>query len=504
MRKGHLTVPGRGVGLALVLILTAASAQASNVTEFPDNGSEQLGRGGAWVARASDPVAAFYNPAGLAGQRMRITAQLNLVHQETCFARTAIPSDTTLDKQMDGTFPKVCSTEPFALPPNPVFAFTYRVSPKLGIAAAFLTPSYVPSSNWAEQVSGLPSPQRYMLLKRSSLFMMPTLAVGYEAIPGLRLGASFTWGIASMSYAFAAVASSSTGANPLANDVRAEVSATDIFVPGGTLGALYSAGDNVDFGAWFKFSKPIQASGDLKTQTSTGILGDTGKPNCSTPGNVPECKGGAVHVQMPVPLELKLGARFHKAIGHYEGLRDPMLQDVWDIEVNFTWVRDGDFDRMQMRLPAYDDGGGVLPLNGLMGARIPANADMVRGYRDVLGVRLGGDFNLLPGKFAVRAGTFVETAAQDARFQSIDHMGGMRIGVSAGGTWRVSSKATWRAFELAFGYMHMVVLNQTNTTPNGNPAFSIAGPNYRTPWPVNSGTISSSLDAINLGLSYRF
>ena len=73
MRTGHL------VGLALVL--AAASAKASNVTEFPDNGSEQLGRGGAWIARASDPVATFYNPAGLAGQRSKLTAQLNLVHQ---------------------------------------------------------------------------------------------------------------------------------------------------------------------------------------------------------------------------------------------------------------------------------------------------------------------------------------------------------------------------------------------------------------------------------------
>jgi hypothetical protein len=48
------------------------------------------------------------------------------------------------------------------------------------------------------------------------------------------------------------------------------------------------------------------------------------------------------------------------------------------------------------------------------------------------------------------------------------------------------------------------MLDQKNTTSSGNPAFSISGPVYRTPWPVNAGTISSSLDAINLGLSYRF
>lgn len=494
-RRGLLTV---------TLFLLASEARASNVTEFPDNGSEQLGRGGAWVARASDPVAAFYNPAGLAGQRTRITAQLNLVHQETCFARAAIPEDTTLDKTMAGGFPKVCNSGPFALPPNPVFAIAFRVSPKLGIAAAFLTPSYVPSAEWPEQVMGTASPQRYMLLKRTSLFMQPTLAAGFQVLPELRIGASFTWGIASMSYAFAATASNSTGANPTNNDIRAQVDATDVFVPGGSLGAIYSVGDFVDLAGWLHVSKPIQANGDLQTKTSTGIVGNSGQPNCGTPGSVPECKGGAVHLQVPVPVELKLGVRFHNANGHYEGLRDPMLQDKWDLEVNVTWARNSDFDRMSIRLPPYDDGGGILPLNGAMGTRIPANADMRRGYKDTLGLRVGGDWNVVPNTLAIRAGGFLETNAQDERFQSVDNMGGTRIGFSVGGTWRISSKSSWRAFELGFGYMHMIVLDQKNTTSNGNPAFSIAGPTYRTPWPVNVGTISSSLDAINLGLSYRF
>jgi hypothetical protein len=59
--------------LAFTVVLGAPSlAHATGITEFPDNGSEQSGRGGAWVARASDPLAAFYNPAGLAGQPTRL------------------------------------------------------------------------------------------------------------------------------------------------------------------------------------------------------------------------------------------------------------------------------------------------------------------------------------------------------------------------------------------------------------------------------------------------
>ena len=73
---------------ALGLLFVAAPSRATSILEVPDNGSEQMGRGGAWVARASDPLAAFYNPAGLAGQATKLTLQTNIIFQHTCFKRT--------------------------------------------------------------------------------------------------------------------------------------------------------------------------------------------------------------------------------------------------------------------------------------------------------------------------------------------------------------------------------------------------------------------------------
>ena len=75
MRRA-LRVPVAAVLAVLAFVL--ARAHATGVEEFPDNGSEQEGRGGAWVARASDPLATFYNPAGLAGQPTRLTLQANI------------------------------------------------------------------------------------------------------------------------------------------------------------------------------------------------------------------------------------------------------------------------------------------------------------------------------------------------------------------------------------------------------------------------------------------
>src|ERR1700758_648486 len=88
------------------LWLLPGIARASGVMEFPDNGSEQEARGGAWVARASDPLATFYNPAGLAGQPTRLTLQANLSMQNTCFTRLKAgpqPNYPNGDVTQDGT-----------------------------------------------------------------------------------------------------------------------------------------------------------------------------------------------------------------------------------------------------------------------------------------------------------------------------------------------------------------------------------------------------------------
>src|SRR5580692_3474780 len=111
-------------------------AHATSAEEFPDNGSEQEGRGGAWVARASDPLATFYNPAGLAGQPTRLTLQANISTQHTCFARVQAANDPTSDGYSPASpggapYPKVCNSGSFF--PDPQLAFTYRVNERVGL-----------------------------------------------------------------------------------------------------------------------------------------------------------------------------------------------------------------------------------------------------------------------------------------------------------------------------------------------------------------------------------
>src|SRR5580658_10008690 len=140
MRTSSRSVSHLVVWLVPALLAYAGEAKATDATEFPDNGSEQGGRGGAWVARASDPLASFYNPAGLAGQPTRLILQANFGSQHTCFSRIKAMNDATLDGvNAGGSYPQVCSSGAYTV--DPQLAMTFRITPRIGIGIApFLGP----------------------------------------------------------------------------------------------------------------------------------------------------------------------------------------------------------------------------------------------------------------------------------------------------------------------------------------------------------------------------
>jgi long-subunit fatty acid transport protein len=128
--------------------------------------------------------------------------------------------------------------------------------------------------------------------------------------------------------------------------------------------------------------------------------------------------------------------------------------------------------------------------------------------------------NVLPDRLALRAGVFFETRAADPTYQNTDFDGAARGGVALGGTYRFAIGA--HALDVMIAYGHVFFASLANDDPNAaglvglagtacNPTSTAAGsicPNgnlkYRTNWPVNLGTITSSIDVFNLGLSFSF
>jgi long-chain fatty acid transport protein len=535
---------------ALMSLLCASSAHATGITEFPDNGSEQGGRGGAWIARASDPLAAFYNPAGLAGQPTRMILQSNINFQHTCFDRlkakndpTAEPSGTTAGEY----FGSVCSSNGAGI--DPQIAMTFHVTDRIGIGLAPLLAPSAGASNVsfptfvAHTTSGFtsqePGPSRYMLTSASLLVLNPTIGIGVEVVDRLRLGASFQWGIASLQFANAAAVGANAETSNNNEDVGTSAKATDFFIPGFTLGAIYSATDDIDIAAWYKWSDSIKASGDLQTtyaydSTAPGVktptsIGDTSKANCGITGGMNICgSGNNLHINVPEPMELKLGFRYHKRrndVPYNEHVRDPMAQDVFDVEADLTWANNSTFNQLGVSLPGNaNTGAGIIPINGLQaitGGNAPANDNIPHGFKDVYGIRLGGDINVLPDQWAVRAGGFFQSKGQDPTYQDVDFAGTMNGGFTFGTTYRIHlSKEKANALEVSLGYEHIFYVRSINDGPNGLDAIagtacaspqtfvglkcSGGGQTYRSPWPINLGIISNSINVLNVGLGYKF
>jgi len=530
----------------------ADKARATDATEFPDNGSEQSGRGGAWVARASDPLATFYNPAGLAGQPTRLVLQSNFGSQRTCFTRVKASNDTTNDGVgPGGVYPQICNGAGYN--PDPQLAMTIQLTPRIGLG---LLPLLAPSSAGASSsypefaaVAGIPnspSPAHYLLTSQNIVVFTPTVGLGVEVVDRLRLGVSFQWGIAHMSFSTGVPSVNDDGETPATNDVKANLTAHDYFIPGFTLGAIWSPTDRIDLATWYKWSAPISASGDAQTQypyymaTATGMPGNitttnTSQPNCGFASpvtmNNPCGSGGNASVHVARPMEAKIGVRFHVPrinIPYDEHTRDPMAQDVFDVEADLTWANDSAMNNLYIRFPSTS-GLGSLPINlGADGiSSIPPNADIPLHYSDVAGVRVGGDWNLLPDQLAARAGGFFQTPAQtgaNVQYQNLPFANGSQFGLAVGATYRLHLGSRTRALELSAGFEHVFLSTESYDGPGGidalagtpcnpteNPGTAPSGgscanghPKYRTEWAVNLGTITNSINVINAGLGYRF
>ena len=523
-----------------------SAASATNVLEVADNGSEQVQRGGAWVARASDPLAAFYNPAGLAGQDTRLLLNANVNFRHTCFTRVRSSADRTSEPTSaydpaTGAYPRVCNDiAPF---PNPQLAFAYRLTDRIGLGVALLAPSAAGKATWPEFVNGTqPSPQRYMLLQADSFQIFPTIAAGFEVIDGLRVGASFQWGITQIHLSTSSMAVNKDEAAPPSNDVKGLIQIKDMFTPGFTLGSLYSPIEQLDVAAWFKWSAPVHAKGDIVSDANyftPKVAGgnrdltkgtDTSAPDCGFLGEGSTTCGSGKNadVKLTIPMEAKLGFRFHKprVTGTREShKRDPMLQDVFDVEMDLTWANNSALDAFKIRFPGSADNDGIIPINGTGGGKLPPNADVTKAYKDVFGIRFGGDYNVVPDTLAMRAGVYYESNGQDPTYQNIDFAPSAHFGFAFGGTYRLrlGSDEKRNALEFSLGYGHTFFAKQENNDPNAAGLTGLAGvacnpstngqpgntctdgrQKYRTNWPVNLGTITNAVNLINVGIAYRF
>ena len=142
-----------------------------------------------------------------------------------------------------------------------------------------------------------------------------------------------------------------------------------------------------------------------------------------------------------------------------------------------------------------------IVLNGtLNGATIPTNADSPRNWRDVLGVRVGGEYVPIPDLLAVRAGGFFESKGVDDANLSLDFHQGFRAGVAGGLTVRLG------VVDIALAYQHTFFGTLDNAGKGTTKATSgdATTDDFRSRQAVNGGSATSSLNEVALGVTLHF
>lgn len=508
------------LGAMGALLAWSGSASASNGLEVPDSGPVQVGRGGAWVARAETPLAAFMNPAAMSFQASGVELGVGLMIQSSCFTRldadglpvspgNAIPGPGT----PNGPDAEQCTTGFF---PNPQLAGVFRVNDELALGLAFLGPHAVGNIDWGETVDFTlagnartqPAPGRYLLVSRSSIIVFPTLSASYAVIPEqLSIGAGFIWGIAHADFTTFTESTSSQARDDFNRDVKARLQADDMFVPGFVVGVDWRATKRFDLGAQVRWTDAIQARTQLHLESNYWLAGGTKNDNPCTPSQ-PSCNltddEDAGSLKVPIPMDARLGLRYHHPLGalaksEYPGwakkphyVRDPMTEDLFDVEVDLTYAGNSAMDAIEIR---FDPG---IKVNGTPG-EVPVNGDIPHRWKDVLGIRLGGDVSVLPGFLAVRAGGFFEAKGQDDEDLNLDFHMGMKGGVSAGATIRLGP------VDVAAAYQHVFYGTLDNGGDGSLKALSgDATTGYRSQQTVNAGSFSSQLNELALGATLRF
>lgn len=172
--------------LGAALVVGSATAGAAGF-EIPDNGTQALGRGGAFTAIADDGTAIQYNPAGLAqSEGLNLTIDTNLVNHAVTFARRNPDGET--DKVDVATVSNSAGT--FVAPMAAVsYGRKILANDTLSVAAGVYGPSsyghYVFPRGGTTTADDLDNGkdvagQRYQLIENDLFIVYPTVSVAYR------------------------------------------------------------------------------------------------------------------------------------------------------------------------------------------------------------------------------------------------------------------------------------------------------------------------------------
>jgi long-chain fatty acid transport protein len=486
---------------ALLFVVPFAAAAASARPARADGGyftgglgARAAGRAGAFTARADDPSAISYNPAGIA----EIDGTVVMAGNRFSYNGYDYTRASTLDWGMEqnGTAPMVDFAQVHNSSPwqaaEPLFAMTSKLGLRdwgFGLAA-FAAPGT------SKEDFPLGGGQRYMMLSREAIFLDYAASVAWKHRDVFGVGVTAEWiSVPRLNYSLVIDGTPFAGAaNPVSSplDMLASTSGSDPFTFNAIVGAWYRPRPFLEFAL---AGQVVPAHVVTKSHLSVTPLDTSMGTVALTRNGVP---ASDVTVTLPLPLAARVGAR-------YRGMRGAL--ELFDVELDVeleTWSRVNQF---------------TVDTNGLSANLDGADVDLGRiaiqkQWRDTVAARLGGDWAVVPGRLALRAGLFYESAVAAPAYANVDFPGGPMLGGSVG-----ASVAFGRSWEIALAYRLRHQTEVTVTEPNARvyqqvpasacmPPYTDANacnPHYLgQPSPaINAGSYEATSHYLSVALLYR-
>ena len=472
----------RRVGFVILLVALASAMAPSSASaggfDYAAPGTRALGRGGAFYARADDPMALLYNPANLgslSGNQLMLNVHLGWFdacfdpagqYEPNSFYPTifdADPDDSATWGEWVRDYPEVCNGGPPG--PSPDLAFTTRLTRDIGIGFGLVAPAAVGHNIYTDEVDPgtitqggqlLPAPGRYLLLEEQLLIFYPTVGIGWRVAEWLQVGGAFQWGIGF--FEFTNQTRALPGQNP-DGDILSELTASDLFIPAGVLSVHAIPHDNLDIVLSARLHADIGASGD--TRLTWGPYSPAATSVDGTPiRTVTEVPNTELRAQQPFTfaLGIRYADRFAprprdtSAVERLSGrVEDSMSNERWDVELDVVYERNKRVRNFLIDLP--DDAELVLQNTPAGSATtvlpLPDEIRIPHRWRDQLSIRLGGDWNVIPGMAALRLGASFETDGSSPSYTGIDFIPGQRFGIHGGLTVRLGR------LDISLAYAHI-------------------------------------------------
>lgn len=388
---------------------------------------------------------------------------------------------------------EVCYQGP--LPFLPQLALSVKLADELGVGLGFFPPDSALLAQWGNRDGTIdtprgkrPNPLRFFRSHQNVSFFSLLAAIGYRPAQFLSLGLGLQWN--AVVFSARSWTSRQGGLDPSSN-VRADIFGRDLFIPGAVASAQLRPIDSLQIALAFKWSDRIRSK--AKLDVTAGAFG-SGEvfPYLDRQGELQGLAGSSPLTTHNVPGEvdapplwvpqLALGVRFADLLQPRVRARtsnsraadgvvlDPMLLERWDIELDAVYYFNSAYDRSSF---TNGDDAGVVLRTVQPGAE-PVDSEVSLGRcidldpetrrcrgkrrtqaeyrgRDQISLRLGGDYNLLPGLLALRCGLSYEQDGQPASALNVLYYMLGRIGLHAGFTVRVAGKT-----DVTVGFAHFI------------------------------------------------